>query len=403
MQPTGASGREARVLALIGTAHFLSHFYILALPPLFLAWREEFGVSYAMLGLSSALLSGVTALLQTPVGFLTDKYGAKKFLVGGTLLMCLAIAAMAVAPSYWMILALAVISGIGNSVIHPVDYAIMAGSIDKARLGRAFAIHTFTGNLGFAAGPPIIVLLAELFGWRGALATVGLVGIPVVGAILWQSRILADQVKPKAASTGPTGVALLASAPMLMFFLFMLTSAMAGGAMQAFLITTLAKLWGTPVAVGSAALTGYMVGATAGVLVGGWVADRHTGALLAFTLLSTIACAALILLVGIVPLPDLVLVATVFAAGLILGASRTPRDIMIKDAAPAGEIGKVFGFVSAGLPLGMAVTPVPFGALLDAGHAALVLPLVAAILIASCFTLLAARGAGRVRLPAAAE
>jgi MFS family permease len=190
---------------------------------------------------------------------------------------------------------------------------------------------------------------------------------------------------------------------MLMFFLFMLTSAMAGGAMQAFLITTLAKLWGTPLAVGSAALTGYMVGATAGVLVGGWVSDRYTGALLGFTILSSLGSAALILLVGIVRLPDLPLVGMVFAAGLILGASRTPRDIMIKDAAPPGQIGKVFGFVSSGLPLGMAVTPVPFGALLDLGRPDLVLPLVAAILVASIFTLTAARSSGKVRLPAAAE
>ena len=41
-----------------------------------------------------------------------------------------------------------------------------------------------------------------------------------------------------------------------------------------------------------------------------------------------------------------------FASGLVLGASRTPRDVMLKDAAPPGQIGKVFGFVSAGLPLG---------------------------------------------------
>ena len=41
-----------------------------------------------------------------------------------------------------------------------------------------------------------------------------------------------------------------------------------------------------------------------------------------------------------------------FAAGLAMGASRTPRDVMVKDAAPPGQIGKVFGFVSAGLPLG---------------------------------------------------
>lgn len=401
--PASPRAREVRVLGLIGTAHFLSHFYILALPPLFLFWREEFQVPYAMLGLSSALLSGTTALLQTPVGFLTDRYGAKKFLVGGTLLMSLGIAAMAFAPSYWLILVLAVISGIGNSVIHPVDYAILAGSIGKERMGRAFAFHTFTGNLGFAAGPPVIVALAELLGWRGALATVGLIGVPVMGAILWQSRILADQAKPKPHEAGPSGIALLSSLPMLMFFLFMLTSAMATGAMQAFLITTLAKLWGTPLAIGSAALTGYMIGATAGVLVGGWIADRYADALLGFTILATLGSAALTLLVGIVPLSDLLLLGTVFAAGLIMGASRTPRDIMIKDAAPPGQIGKVFGFVSSGLPLGMAVTPVPFGLLLDLGRPDLVLPLVAAILVGSIFTLTAARSAGKVRLPAAAE
>ena len=356
-----------------------------------------------MLGLSSALLSGTTALLQTPVGFLTDRYGAKIFLVGGTLLMSLGVAAMAAAPSYWTILLLAGVSGIGNSVIHPVDYASLAGSIGRARMGRAFAFHTFTGNLGFAAGPPVIVLLAELFGWRGALATVGLVGVPVVGAILWQSRILADQAKPRTHDAGSSGIALLASLPMLMFFLFMLTSAMAGGAIQAFLITTLVKLWGTPLAIASAALTGYMVGATAGVLVGGWVADRHGGALLGFTILTTILTAALLLLAGLLQLPGVLLVATLFVAGVIFGASRTPRDIMIKDAAPPGQIGKVFGFVSSGLPMGMAITPVPFGMLLDAGRPDLVLPLVAVILVASIFTLTTARNAGKIRLPAAAE
>ena len=68
-----------------------------------------------------------------------------------------------------------------------------------------------------------------------------------------------------------------------------------------------------------------------------------------------------------------------------MGASRTPRDVMLKDAAPPGQIGKVFGFVSAGLPLGGAITPVPFGYLIDKGHPELVLVLVAVLLLASLF------------------
>ena len=61
---------------------------------------------------------------------------------------------------------------------------------------------------------------------------------------------------------------------------------------------------------------------------------------------------ALLLLPGLVPLPDALLGVVAVLAGLALGTSRTPRDVMLKDACPPGQIGKVFGFVSAGLPLG---------------------------------------------------
>ena len=190
------TGQDTRIIALIGTGHFLSHFYVLTLPPLFLLWRDEFDVSFAELGLAMALMSGTTALLQTPVGFMVDKHGARPFLVGGTLLMALSISAMAFAPGIWAIWLLAILSGVGNSVIHPADYAILAGSIGKERMGRAFALHTFTGNLGFALAPPVIAVLAAAMGWRGALLVVGLLGVPVVAAILVQSRILRDQAKP---------------------------------------------------------------------------------------------------------------------------------------------------------------------------------------------------------------
>ena len=71
--------------------------------------------------------------------------------------------------------------------------------------------------------------------------------------------------------------------------------------------------------------------------------------------------------------------ALLFVTGHLIGASRTPRDVMVKDAAPPGQIGKVFGFVSAGLALGGAIMPVPYGMLIDAGHPELVLTLVAGL------------------------
>ncbi len=403
---TSGVGHDVRIIALIGTGHFLSHFYMLCLPPLFLSWRAEFDASFAELGLAVALMSGTTALLQTPVGFAVDRHGARPFLVGGTLLMALSISAMAGAPGIWAIWVLAVLSGVGNSVIHPADYAILAGSIDKSRMGRAFAMHTFTGNLGFALAPPVIAVLAAVVGWRASLLIVGLLGVPVIAAILVQSRILRDQAKPRASETGPNGRELLLSRPILLFFGFFLLSSMAGSGIQAFVITVLGQLRGTPMAVASMVLTGYMVGATGGTLVGGWVVDATRRSLMGFVMVLTLFAAAMILALGVMPMPELMLPVVALLGGVAMGASRTPRDIMLKDASPPGQIGKVFGFVSSGLPLGSAVMPVPLGFLIDLGHPELVLPVVATILVLSLFCAgLAQSGtrAGRRVTPAAAK
>jgi FSR family fosmidomycin resistance protein-like MFS transporter len=382
------SGRHVwRVNGLIGTAHFLSHFYVLCLPPLFLAWRATFDVSFSQLGLTVALMSATTAILQTPVGFLVDKYGARYFLIGGTLLMSLSITAMGVATSYWQLVVLAMCSGAGNSVIHPADYAILSGSIPKERMGKSFAFHTFNGNVGFALAPPVMALLMTAFGWRNAAITVGLLGVPTVIAIALQSRILIDQVKPAEHHTAPklTGRQLITSRVMLGFFAFFMLSAMAGAGIQSWLITVLHAVHGTNVITASNALTAYMIGGTAGVLVGGYAVDRPNIRLLPFVAILTFSSAALMVTANLAPLPNPLLILTLFGAGICMGASRTPRDMMVKDAAPPGQIGKVFGFVSAGLPFGQALTPVPFGFLIDHGRPELVLILAAILIVLSVF------------------
>ena len=150
--------RYTRVNLLIGTGHFLSHFYQLCLPPLFIVLQRQFNISFAELGLAVVLMTGTSAVLQTPLGFLVDRYGARPFLIGGTLIMSLSISAMAFTTAFWQILALALISGIGNAVFHPCDYAILAGSVPPERMGRSFALHSFSGNVGFTLAPPTIAV-----------------------------------------------------------------------------------------------------------------------------------------------------------------------------------------------------------------------------------------------------
>jgi FSR family fosmidomycin resistance protein-like MFS transporter len=103
-------GRAARINALLGAGHFLSHFYQLCLPPLFIAWQKAFGVTFAELGLAMAVMSAAAALMQTPMGFLVDRYGARPFLICGTLMMTVSIAAMGLATAYWQVVGLALLS-----------------------------------------------------------------------------------------------------------------------------------------------------------------------------------------------------------------------------------------------------------------------------------------------------
>jgi MFS transporter, FSR family, fosmidomycin resistance protein len=315
--------------------------------------------------------------------------------------MSLAIAGMGLAANFWQILGLSVLSGVGNSVIHPADYAIISGSADKERMGRSFALHTFSGNLGFSAAPPVIAVLMLAVGWRSSLIIVGLLGLPVVAAIVLQSGILKEQARSvEAHAPRVRGRELLFSRTMLMFFMFFMLGAMGGAGVQAWLVTVLHTTQGLSLEIASAALTGYMLGSTAGVLVGGWFADAHKEHVLSFAVVLTVVSAALVLCANWLGLPGVGVIAVMLGAGMALGASRTPRDIMVKDAAPPGQIGKVFGFVSSGLPLGSALTPAPCGWLIDRGHPELVLVLVAVLLLLSLLCCGTARSTAR-RAPVA--
>ena len=78
--------RDAKVIAIVAIAHFVSHVHIMLLPPIFLLVKDEFGVSYTEIALALTAYNVVSALLQTPAGFLVDRIGARVMLTGGLIL-----------------------------------------------------------------------------------------------------------------------------------------------------------------------------------------------------------------------------------------------------------------------------------------------------------------------------
>jgi MFS transporter, FSR family, fosmidomycin resistance protein len=388
-----APRQDARVLGLISTGHFMSHFYSLTLPPLFPFLKDAFDVSYTELGVMMALMSGATAVSQVPIGFLVDRLGARLVLTAGLIIIALGFGLVGLAPSFAVVLVLVTLAAIGNSVFHPADYAILNSSITPARMGRAFSIHTFAGHLGSAAAPATMILLSAAFGWRVALVAVGIFGLLVMAALATQWNSLHDDAVPKkkkndaaaAEDTQTSGFKLLFSKPILLFFLFFGTLSFTSTGMQAFSVSALVTLHDMPVAMASAALTAFLLCSAGGILLGGEISDRTTRHEL-IAAVAFILTAILAVIVAWVNLPLLPLIAAMVIMGLGQGVVRPVRDMLLRAAAPSGSVGKVFGFVSAGIAAGSAVAPIPFGWLLDTGRPEWVFYLIAIFMLIALFT-----------------
>src|SRR5919108_2771573 len=156
--------RDATVIGLISVAHSMSHFYQLLLAPLFPFIKEELGVSYAALGFLVALFYALSALLQPLAGFVVDRYGARMVLLAGIAFMVVGVTVQAFAASYAMLAPGAALGGIGNSVFHPADFAILNARVSTARLGYAFSAHGVVGYVGYAVAPVFSVSIGASFG-----------------------------------------------------------------------------------------------------------------------------------------------------------------------------------------------------------------------------------------------
>ena len=388
---------SARAVAVVSTAHFASHFYMLLLPPLFPLLREVYGVGYTQLGLGISVFSIVTACAQVPVGFVVDRFGARRILVAGLMLEAAAFALIGLVPVYGAFLALMAVAGLANSVYHPADYSLLNASVDPRRMGRAFSFHTSAGMLGYAVGPVTMVFLMTLTDWRTALMLCAAGGAAVGLLVAANARALTERAGPEgpgegtgasSAESGPTGVRLLLSAPIVLGLLFFFGISMAGHGIHSFSVSALHIIHDAPIAAATTVLSAYLFASPVGVLAGGWVADRIKRRHDAFAAMCFVVTAVCIGAVAVFPLP-LAAIGVLFAVtGLFSGMVAPSRDMLIRSMSPPGEIAKVFGFVSTGFNLGGMTAPVIFGFLLDRSDPGILFWVVAIVYLATVFTVM---------------
>jgi len=384
---------DVRVIALIGSGHSVSHFLQLTLPPLFPLLRAELGVSWVALGVISSVFYAVSGVAQPVAGFLVDHVGARRVLLSGMVLFGAAIAAAALAPSYWALLPIAALAGLGNSVFHPADYSILNATVSARRIARAYSLHQISGNVGWVLAPLLVGTVTHLAGWRVALLAAGGVALVATLVIALQTRGLGARMPPLPSSERAglrADLRLLTAVPILMAFgYFVLLTASTSG-IQTFAVPALGAIYDAPLVLATGALTVYLFGNASGVLTGGFLADRATRHDLVAA--AGVLCAAtltLLLASGALPLGKVSLVMAL--TGFSMGVTAPSRDMLVRAATPRGSSGKVFGFVYSGLDVGSLIAPPVYGWFLDRGEPRAMFAVIAAVMLVMIATVVQVR------------
>jgi len=381
---------ERRLVASVCLAHLVSHYNMLLLPALFVFIRADYGVSYTELSLALTAFSLVSATLQTPVGFLVDRMGARNNLIGGLVVCSGAVAVAGLVDSYWVFVAMYALLGLGNTVFHPADYSLLSENVAPQRMTQAFSYHTCSGMIGGAIAPVVLLFLRDLVGWRGAFLASAAFGLAAAIIVLAQGeppaglRTRGPRAKTADKSTD-AGWQMLLSPPILMNFLFFVMLSMVSGGLNQYLVAGLGALYGTPPAIANTALTGLLTLSAIGVLIGGAFAGRtsHHNLVAATGLMVT---GAVSLLIGLIDPGTLLLIAVVSLGGFATGVTLPSRDMIVRSVTPEGSFGKVFGFVTTGLHVGGIIAPLIFAQFLDRGMPQWVFFYIAICALVSIFT-----------------
>ena len=371
---------DVRTIGLVSSAHSLSHFYQLVLPPLFPILHFEEGYTFTELGSLVALYYLISGLLQPAAGFLVDRIGPRPVLYAGIVLCVVACAGYAAADTYLQFVVLALLGGVGNAVFHPADYTVLAQNVSERRVGKGFSLHAFGGYAGYSLAPVTIITLTTAFGWRDALLIAGLLGalFLIVLVVFGHSYLqVSKESDDGAPSDTRSSKSLLFTPTIIGCFLFFCAAAMAQIGLQTFAPSALLSLYETAVTVSTTGITVFLVAVALGILAGGVLADWTTRHHLV-AILCLIPPAILAALPAWFEFGALQLWVLFAVIGFVFGLLIPSRDMIVRAAAPRSSSGKVFGVVYSGLDVGSALTPVAFGWLLDRHLAAWVFIVVGA-------------------------
>lgn len=265
------------LLWMIALLNYLDRQVIFSVfPPI----QKEMGLSNTQLGLLSSAFLWVYAFLSPFGGFLADRIGRRRVILGSLMVWSLVTWATAHASNFNELLATRALMGISEAFYLPAALAMVADYHGQKTRSFATGLHQSGLYCGIILGGVGGGWFGEHYGWRFAFTVLGIAGV-VYGAVV--ALLLKEAPRESTAIEAPRGqFAFLPSlrelwrSPGFPLFLFAAGfAAMAYWMVYTWLPTYLYERFGMSLASAGFSATFYIqMGSFGGILLGGAVSDR---------------------------------------------------------------------------------------------------------------------------------
>jgi sugar phosphate permease len=141
---------------------------------------DSFSISGASLGLLASAYFYPYAIMQVPVGILSDSWGAKKTIILFSLIASFGAICFGFSPDFKIALVSRAVVGFGLSAVFIATMCILAQWFRPMELGRVSGLLMAIGGAGWFLATTPLALLSQRFGWRASIISVGVISLLIV-------------------------------------------------------------------------------------------------------------------------------------------------------------------------------------------------------------------------------
>jgi MFS transporter, FSR family, fosmidomycin resistance protein len=352
--PMPSTFRERLPLVVLSFGHFVIDIQISALVVLIPILHTSLHLDYAAAAVIVTVQSLASSLIQPIFGMIGDRFNLRWLLPIACVLAGLGNALVLAMPSYSLVLAVVVISGLGSAAYHPIG-SQNANYISGSGNATGISFFFVGGNLGYAVGPLLTVALLSWFGTTGGYLIMipGILGGLAVWAMLpiltrAEQRRLPAKVAPGmgAGAQRPNDRKKMAMLLALILGIISVRSMVQSG-ISTFVPLYFNSLPGDNHSYAALLLSIFTLTGAVGTLVGGPLADKIGRKIVMVASLSVVTPLLLLFMNGSRPVQLVTL--GLAGASLILASSLTV--VMAQEALP-NNVGLASG-MTLGLGFGM--------------------------------------------------